>query len=105
MCKFTVFELMEGFLKTIDLLESKLLILLEKKKEQQENTFKINQENKRLREEISRLNQQCSDLEGKYQASKIANTMVGSKDDKLETKQKINSLIRDIDKCIALINE
>jgi len=31
--------------------------------------------------------------------------MVGSKEDKLRTKQKINSLIRDIDKCIELINE
>ncbi len=96
---------MEGFLKTIDLLESKLLILLKKKQEQQEYTLKVTQENERLREELSRLNQEKKDLEGKYQASKIANSMVGSKEDKLRTKQKINSLIRDIDKCIELINE
>jgi len=96
---------MEGFLKTIDLLESKLLILLEKKQEQQAFTLKISQENERLREELSKLKQLNSDLEDNFNASKIANTMVGSKDNKLETKQKINSLIRDIDKCIALINE
>lgn len=96
---------MEGFLKTIDLLESKLLILLEKKQEQQEHTLKISQENERLREELSKLKQLNIDLEENFKASKIANTMVGSKDNKLETKQKINSLIRDIDKCIVLINE
>lgn len=96
---------MEGFLKTIDLLESKLLILLKKKQEQQEFTLKISQENERLREELSKLKQLNTDLEDNFKASKIANTMVGSKDNKLETKQKINSLIRDIDKCIALINE
>jgi len=96
---------MEGFLKTIDLLESKLLILLEKKQEQQEHTLKISQENERLREELSKLKQLNSDLEDNFKASKIANTIVGSGDNKLETKQKINSLIRDIDKCIALINE
>jgi len=49
---------MEGFLKTIDLLESKLLILLKKKQEQQEYTLKVTQENERLREELSRLNQE-----------------------------------------------
>jgi histidinol-phosphate/aromatic aminotransferase/cobyric acid decarboxylase-like protein len=96
---------MEGFLKTIDLLESKLLTLLKQKQEQQEYTLKISQENERLREELSKLKQLNSDLEDNFKASKIANTMVGSEDNKLETKQKINSLIRDIDKCIALINE
>lgn len=96
---------MEGFLKTIDLLESKLLILLKKKQEQQEHTLKISQENERLREELSQLKQLNADLEDKYKASKIANTMVGNEEGKQETKQKINSLIRDIDKCIALINE
>jgi len=49
---------MEGFLKTIDLLESKLLILIKKKQEQQEYTLKVTQENERLREELSRLNQE-----------------------------------------------
>lgn len=62
---------MEGFLKTIDLLESKLLILLKQKQEQQEYTLKISQENERLREELSKLKQLNSDLEDNFKASKI----------------------------------
>jgi len=96
---------MEGFLKTIDLLENKLLVLLKKSKEQQEETLKIHRENERLNEKLVKLQNLNFELEEKYRASKIANSMVGNKEGKLETKQKINSLIRDIDKCIALINE
>lgn len=40
-----------------------------------------------------------------YQALQIANTMLGSDNNKRETKLKINSLIRDIDACIAQLSE
>ncbi|OIO09845.1 MAG: hypothetical protein CO023_02430 [Flavobacteriales bacterium CG_4_9_14_0_2_um_filter_35_242] len=96
---------MEGFLKTIDLLEVKLLGVLKNYQELKETNQKLNATNQRLLDELSNQNQQNSDLEDRLQALKIANTMVGSKEDKLITKQKINSLIRDIDKCIALVNE
>ncbi|NCP21948.1 MAG: hypothetical protein GW847_08120 [Zetaproteobacteria bacterium] len=97
--------MMEGFLKTIDLLEVKLLGVLKNYQELKETNQKLNATNQRLLDELSNQNQQNSDLEDRLQALKIANTMVGSKEDKLITKQKINSLIRDIDKCIALVNE
>jgi len=96
---------MEEFLKTIDLLEVKLLGVLKNYQELKETNQKLNVTNQRLLDELSNQNQQNSDLEDRLQALKIANTMVGSKEDKLITKQKINSLIRDIDKCIALVNE
>jgi len=96
---------MEGFLKTIGLLEVKLLGVLKNYQELKETNQKLNATNQRLLDELSNQNQQNSDLEDRLQALKIANTMVGSKEDKLITKQKINSLIRDIDKCIALVNE
>lgn len=96
---------MEGFLKTIDLLEVKLLDVLKKYQELKETNHKLDATNQRLLDELSNQNQQNIDLEERLQALKIANTMVGSKEDKLITKQKINSLIRDIDKCIALVNE
>ncbi|NQW35646.1 MAG: hypothetical protein HQ471_01450 [Flavobacteriales bacterium] len=95
---------MEGFLKTIDLLEGKLLSLLKIHQKLQENNTNLNEENKRLLEELSYQNQKYIDLEEKFQALKIANTIGGSKDDRLKTKQKINSLIRDIDRCVELIN-
>jgi len=96
---------MEGFLKTIDLLEFKLLRVIKKHEKLKETNLKLNQTNQCLLDDLSQQNQINKDLDDKLKALKIANTMVGSKEDKLITKQKIGSLIRDIDKCITLINE
>ena len=41
----------------------------------------------------------------KYETLKIANSMLGSDENKRETKLKINALIRDIDHCIGQISE
>lgn len=41
----------------------------------------------------------------KYEALRMANTMLGSDNNKRETKLKINSLIREIDHCIAQLAE
>jgi hypothetical protein len=40
-----------------------------------------------------------------YQLLKIAKTIEGSKENTRETKLKINTLIREIDKCIIQLNE
>ncbi|MGR7814067.1 hypothetical protein [Lacinutrix undariae] len=41
----------------------------------------------------------------KYEALKMANSLLGSDEDNRETKLKINTLIRDIDHCIAQLSE
>ena len=41
----------------------------------------------------------------KYQTLKIANSMLGSDENKRETKLKINALIREIDHCIGQLSE
>ncbi|MFD2552305.1 hypothetical protein ACFSQP_10795 [Bizionia sediminis] len=43
--------------------------------------------------------------EDKYEALKMANSMLGSDENKRETKLKINALIREIDQCIAQLSE
>lgn len=96
---------MEGFLKTIDLLEVKLLSVLKKYENLKEDNLNLKQINQRLLDDLSLKNKIIENLEDKLKAKKIAETIVGSKEDKLLTKQKIGSLIRDIDKCISLIGE
>ena len=49
-------------------------------------------------EEMDRLKKQ-------YDTLKIANSLLGSEENKRETKLKINSLIREIDYCIAQLAE
>ncbi len=51
---------------------------------------------------------QSQDIEAiktQYETLKIANTLLGSEDNKRDTKLKINSLIREIDYCIAQLSD
>ena len=68
-------------------------------------------ENSRLSEELANSKQeleaqkkQIASWEEKYEALKLANSMLGSNDNKRETKLKINALIRDIDYCIGQLS-
>jgi chromosome segregation ATPase len=44
-------------------------------------------------------------LKSQYETLKIANSLLGSDDNKRDTKFKINSLIREIDYCIAQLSD
>jgi hypothetical protein len=44
-------------------------------------------------------------LRAQYETLKIANSLLGSDDNKRDTKLKINSLIREIDYCIAQLSD
>jgi chromosome segregation ATPase len=44
-------------------------------------------------------------LKAQYETLKIANTLLGGGDNKRDTKLKINSLIREIDYCVAQLSD
>jgi chromosome segregation ATPase len=44
-------------------------------------------------------------LKSQYETLKIANSLLGSDENKRDTKLKINSLIREIDYCIAQLSD
>jgi chaperonin cofactor prefoldin len=48
---------------------------------------------------------QMDELKSKYETLKITNGLLGSDENKRETKLKINSLIREIDYCIAQLSD
>ena len=54
---------------------------------------------------IQTQSQEIEMLKKKYETLKIANTLLGSDDNKRDTKLKINSLIREIDYCIAQLSD
>jgi len=96
---------MSTILKTVGLLEDKFKSLLER------YDF-LKEENDILLANINKL--QClasnseEDLKNereKYRLLKIAKTIEGSKEGSKETKQKINALVREIDKCIVKLNQ
>ena len=72
----------------------------------------LEQKNKMLQDELDKLKNQIESLEQERlelgwnnKQLKIANQLLSRKDENQEAKQKINSLIREIDKCIALLNK
>ena len=54
---------------------------------------------------IQTQSQEIEALKAKYETQKIANALLGSDDNKRDTKLKINSLIREIDYCIAQLSD
>ncbi len=58
-----------------------------------------------LEESINQLQKENSLLEQKYEDLKLAKMMLVSEDDSKDAKNRIQKLVREIDKCIALLNK
>ena len=58
-----------------------------------------------LEETIYQLSQEKRLLEQKYENLKLAKILVASDDDNKDAKNRIQKLVREIDKCIALLNK
>jgi hypothetical protein len=54
---------------------------------------------------IQKQSEEMEALKKQYETLKIANSLLGSDNNKRETKLKINSLIREIDYCIAQLSD
>jgi chromosome segregation ATPase len=85
----------------VDSLENKISKVLHKLELLKLTNLKLNEELEATKQEVLTQKQQIANWEEKYEALKMANTILGSDDNKRETKLKINALIRDIDHCIA----
>jgi predicted transcriptional regulator len=96
---------MSEIAEIIDTLESRIKKLLS-------NIDTLEQNNLILKEEVryseAKLQKQSTEIEAlktQYEALKMANSILGSDENKRETKLKINSLIREIDYCIAQLSD
>ncbi|MCF6223105.1 MAG: hypothetical protein L3J34_05200 [Flavobacteriaceae bacterium] len=96
---------MQNLFQIVNLLEDKISKLLSKYTDlQQENKILLLKKGE-FEEQLNERHQQIIDLEKKYESLRVANAMVGSKEDKHITKLKINTLIRQIDKCIVQLSD
>ncbi|MCA0931984.1 hypothetical protein LCM02_05945 [Lutimonas saemankumensis] len=96
---------MSKLLKIVDDLETKLTRILGQKSILQEEKSNLLQENSNLQQKLIKQQEIINSLEEKYESLRVANTIVGSKEDKHATKLKINTLIREIDKCIVQLSD
>ena len=89
----------------VDSLENKISKVLHKLELLKLANSKLNEELEVSKQEILKQKLLIANWEENYKALKMANTILGSDDNKRETKLKINALIRDIDHCIAQLSD
>ncbi|MRX67737.1 hypothetical protein SAMN06265349_105109 [Flavobacterium resistens] len=89
----------------IDTLEYKVEKLFEKSKSLEKNNQDLQLELTKAVQIIQKQSEEIEALKKQYETLKIANSLLGSDNNKRETKLKINSLIREIDYCIAQLSD
>lgn len=94
---------MASFLKLYNEIEYKIKQAEVRLKEYRQDIESVRSQNRQLEEENERLNAQVADLQEKYNLLTITKTIL-KKEDKIETKKKINDLVREIDNCIGFLN-
>ncbi|MEO6174780.1 MAG: hypothetical protein ABIP27_06490 [Flavobacterium circumlabens] len=89
----------------IDTLEYKIEKLFEKSKGFEKNNQELRLQLAKAAQIIQKQSEEMEALRKQYETLKIANSLLGSDNNKRETKLKINSLIREIDYCIAQLSD
>ncbi|MCF6306900.1 MAG: hypothetical protein L3J09_02985 [Flavobacteriaceae bacterium] len=96
---------MSNLSEIVDSLENRVSNLLQeynnlKQSKQQlaEEFALLKSQQSQFKEEIDKWREECNTL-------KLANSILGSNENKRETKLKINELVREIDKCITQLSE
>jgi chromosome segregation ATPase len=97
--------LMNDITQIVDSLENRISKLLHKLEVLHKANAKITQDLVIVEHKNSQLQLTIEEWEEKYKSSQLANTMLGSETNKREAKLKINTLIREIDHCIAQLSE
>ena len=89
----------------VDALENKISKILHKQEVLKQSNEKLTQQVEVQQQQLLRYQEEVTDWTEKYETLKTVNSMLGSDENKRETKLKINALIREIDHCIAQLSE
>ena len=87
------------------ILESKIIVLLNKLKENHLELKTLKDKNSILELQKKELEDLIKSLKEENKSLKIANNLLGSNEGKTQTKAKINSLIKEVDYCISQLTE
>jgi chromosome segregation ATPase len=88
------------------------LIILNRKLDELLNRFNnlkseladIRNVNEELKVALQERDNRIKELELKYERIRISGALLGESENSLEAKRKINDLVREIDRCVALLN-
>lgn len=96
---------MSGLSEIVDSLESKLEKLGQRIEELRSQNRELENEVARSVSAANRQSEEIALLQQQNESLRMANSLLGSDENKRETKLKINSLIREIDYCIAQLSD
>ena len=89
----------------VDALQNKISKVLHKQEVLKQTNAKLTEQLEQQQQKLIEQQEEIASWADKYQTLKIANSMLGSDENKRETKLKINALIREIDHCIGQLSE
>ena len=90
---------------TIDRLQNKLERLVSKHNEIKSANLQLKKKLLSLKEQLEKEQQCVSELNEKNKILKLSVSLQGDEHDTQAAKQRINELVREVDKCIALLNK
>jgi predicted nucleic acid-binding Zn-ribbon protein len=88
----------------LNLLNNKIDELLIRYNDLRIKNRELGKENEGLKLKILESEEKVRTLENKYERSKLSGALLGGGENAIEAKKKINELVREIDKCVALLN-
>lgn len=96
---------MSELVEIVDSLENKISKLLHKIELLNQSKISLEQEIVTLKNEDETIRNTIKEWEERYNSLKLANSILGSDNNKTEAKLKINTWIRELDYCIAQLAE
>ncbi|WP_430908467.1 hypothetical protein [Maribacter sp. 2-571] len=96
---------MSELVQIVDSFENKISKLLHRMEVLHQTNLKLEKELVSVKNEKEGIRNSVLEWEEKYNSLKLASSMLGSNTNKTEAKLKINTLIRELDHCIAQLSE
>ncbi len=88
----------------LTLLNKKLEELFERYNNLRTKNVELKNENESIKHILHQRDEKIKELEIRYERIKITGALMGEGENAGEAKKKINELVREIDRCVALLN-
>lgn len=95
----------EEYNRLLGVFESRVRQLMYLHDEMKRENMKLKQALSEKEKELTEAQSSINELEARYANLKLAKTISISDSEVKDTKQRLSKLVREVDKCIALLNE
>jgi chromosome segregation ATPase len=96
---------MSKMIEIVDILEDRLTKLILNYENLVAENLSLKENLKQVEHKVAQNNTEIEVLKKQYESVKFSNSLLGSDENKRDTKLKINTLIREIDYCIAQLSD